>query len=135
MSLTVILAVGVDSLFLENQIPAWQSAGCIVTSVGSTRDAFARFTDGDFDIVLLGQSIPAESRERLKLLIRASGSRVPVTCISSFPGNCDSFMEGAIKEELTSIAKEMGELMATPVRMPASRESKPYLTTRQADVR
>ena len=123
LSSTVILAVGVDSPILESHLPAWQSAGYVVTLVGSVRDAFARFKDGDFDIVILGESIPVKSRQRLKLLIRASGSRVPIACISNSPNDCESLSDATVKVELTKIVSEMGELLASPARTPALREA------------
>jgi len=36
-----------------------------------------QFKVGDFDLVLLGSSIPAEHKERLTGLVRTSGSRTP----------------------------------------------------------
>jgi DNA-binding NtrC family response regulator len=134
MSSTVILAVGLDSLLLESHVSAWQSAGYIVTLVGSVRDAIARFRDGDFDIVILSQSIPVESRERLTFLIRASGSRVPIACITNSSSDCESLSDATIKVELTKIVKEMGELMASPARMPASRNATSHRAPWQATV-
>ena len=64
MPLTVVLAVGLDTANLESQISDWRSAGLRITPAWSVRDAIVLFKDGDFDLVLLGRSIPADSRER-----------------------------------------------------------------------
>ncbi len=76
MPLMHVLAVGVDSSLLASlltsQRSAWQSAGCYVTCAGSIREAIVQLRDGDFDLILLDDSIPVESRERLTLLIRSS---------------------------------------------------------------
>ena len=78
MSLKVVLAIGVNSSLLEIQSSDWKSSGYIVTFAWSIKDAIAHFTYGDFDLILLGRFLPAESREKLTFLIRASGSRIPV---------------------------------------------------------
>jgi len=112
MSLTVVLAVGLDSSLLACQSSVWQSAGFIVTSTGSIREAIGHIRDGDFDLVLLGDSIPTDSRDRLALLIRASGSRTPVVCITETATNCDSFADSTIKIEPSNLLQSIGELVA-----------------------
>jgi len=57
MPLTIVLAVGVDSSLLASQRSVWQSAGCCIIAA-SIREAIAKLRDGDFDLVLLGHSIP-----------------------------------------------------------------------------
>jgi DNA-binding response OmpR family regulator len=116
----VILAVGLDSSTFETPTLVWQSAECIVRSVGSVRDAIAQFKDGDFDIVLLGHTIPADSRERLTFLIRKSGSRVPVVCISNSSSECDSFADATINNEPINILETIGGLIAHRAKMPAA---------------
>ena len=112
MSLTVVLAVGVDSSLLACQSLAWQSAGFIVTSTESIREAIGHIRDGDFDLVLLGDSIPTDSRERLTLLIRAIGSRTPVVCITDTAINCDGFADATIWNEPSNLLQSIGDLMA-----------------------
>lgn len=113
MPLTIILAVGVESSLLANQRPFWESAGCYVTPVVSIREAIVQFRDGDFDLILLGYSIPIESQERLTFLIRASGSRIPVVCISDSPGHHDGFADATIRNEGDDLLQVIEELSAT----------------------
>jgi DNA-binding NtrC family response regulator len=121
MSITVVLAVGLDSSLLSNQDSAWKSAGYIVISTWSIREAIEHFKAGDFDLVLLGQSIPVESRERLTYLIRASGSQVPVVCIAGSSGDCDSFADATLRNDSSELLAGMGELLASKARIPAVR--------------
>jgi hypothetical protein len=65
MSLSVVLAVGLDSLLLSKHGAAWRSVGYIVVEALSIREAIAHFKTGDFDLVLSGQSISFENKERL----------------------------------------------------------------------
>jgi CheY-like chemotaxis protein len=77
MSLTLALSVGLDSLVIAARIELLLSEGYIVVSAFSLKEAVDRFLTGDFDLVLLDNSLPAKDRDRLTCLIRASGSRIP----------------------------------------------------------
>jgi CheY-like chemotaxis protein len=132
MPLKVVLAIGMDSSLLEIQSSAWKSSGYIVTFAWSISDAIAHFRYGDFDLVLLGRFLPPESRERLTFLIRASGSRVPVIYVSDTPSDCDNFADATVNNETTNILGEIGELMASQARRPASRTITPRFATWQA---
>lgn len=132
MSLTVILAVGLDSSLLTNQSSVWQSAGYFVTSAGSIREAIAHFRDGDFDLVLLSQSIPADSRERLTFLIRASGSRIPVVCIAASSTEPDTFADATIRDEPIKLLEDIGEIMAKRAKTPVASRAVSGIATLEA---
>jgi CheY-like chemotaxis protein len=119
----VILAVGADPSLLEIQSSTWKSSGYIVTFAWSINDAIVHFRYGDFDLVLMGHSLPADKRERLTFLIRASGSRVPVVSISNSSSDCDSFADMTIKNEPSTVLEAIGELMTNRARMPATRSA------------
>lgn len=112
MPLTVLLAVGLDSSLLGIHGPAWQSAGYFVTSTTSIREAILHVNEGDFDLVLLGHSIPAQSRERLTFLIRASGSRIPVVCVTNSSSDSDKFADATIPNEPEHLLQSIAELLA-----------------------
>lgn len=112
MPLTVVLAVGVDSSLLAGQKSVWQSAGYVFTSTGSIREAIAQIRDGDFDLVLLGNAIPTDSRERFAFLVRAIGSRTPVVSITDSASHRDSFADATMRNEPISLLQGIGELMA-----------------------
>jgi DNA-binding NtrC family response regulator len=119
MPLTVVLAVGLDSSLLAAQNSVWQSAGYFVTSTGSIREAIGHIRDGDFDLVLLGHSIPTDSRERLTFLIRAIGSRTPVVSVTDSSTGCDLFADATIRNEPSNLLQSIGELMAERAKSPA----------------
>jgi DNA-binding NtrC family response regulator len=112
MPLTLVLAVGVDSSLPANQRDVCQSAGCRFISAGSVREAIIQLRDGHFDLILLGPSIPIESRERLTFLVRASGSRIPVVSVTDSPGGHDSFADATIRNEPDDLQRVIGELLA-----------------------
>jgi len=129
MPLTVVLAVGLDSSLLAGQSSVWQSAGYFVTSTWSIREAIGHIREGDFDLVLLGHTIPADNRERLTFLIRASGSRTPVVYITDSANHRDSFADATIRNEPTSLLQSIGELMAKRANMPAPSRAMPDFAT------
>jgi hypothetical protein len=110
LPLTIILAVGVDSSFLASQRSIWEPAGCYVTSAGSIREAIIQFRDGDFDLILLGDSIPIENQERMTFLIRASGDRIPVVCVTDSPSGHDSFADATIQNERSDLLQVIEHL-------------------------
>lgn len=112
MPITVVLAVGLDAWQLTAQNSALRSAGYVVTSAVSCRDAIEHFRAGDFDLVLLGHSISMEDKERLTFLIRASGSRTPVVCIAESPGDCNRFADATLEGDASALIKGMRAALA-----------------------
>lgn len=111
MPFKVVLAVGLDSSLVAGQSSAWQSAGHFVTPVKSIREAILHLREGDFDLFLLGHSIPIDSRERFTFLVRASGSRTPVISITDSPKGHDGFADLTIGNELANLLKSIREFM------------------------
>ena len=124
MSLTVILAVGLDSWKLTAQSSVLRSAGYIVVSAHSIRDAIDHFKAGDFDLVLLDHSIPVEDKERLTFLIRASGSQTPVVSAAHSSGDSHSFADATLKNDSVAMPTGMGELLAIGLGMSAVKTSR-----------
>ena len=124
MSFTVILALGLDSL-VAGQRSVWQSAGYFVTPIKSISEAIVLLREGDFDLVLLGHSIPADRREKFAFLIRESGSRTPVVSITDSSTECDSFADATITNDPASLLKSIRELMAERARAFAPAQALP----------
>lgn len=112
MPVTVVLAVGIDSWLLSTHSSLWKSHGYVVISVNSVREAIDHFKAGDFDLVLLGNSITSENRERLTFLIRACGSRTPVVCVTDSSAALESFADAAFKNEPASLLSSLRDLLA-----------------------
>jgi len=121
MPLTVVLAVCLDSTIVTIRNSIWKSAGYSVTTVGSIREAIEQLKNADFDLVLLGNSILPENRERLTFLIRASGSRVPVASIGKPIGGDDTFADATFGNDPDELFVGMGKLMAKSAKMLAMR--------------
>lgn len=117
MPLIVVLGVGLELPLLESQSRVWSSAGYIVRPAWSVREAIDLFKDGDFDLVILGHSLPVESRERLAFLIRATGSRIPVISMMDSSGISDAFADATLAGETNEMLKRIGEVLVSTARM------------------
>ena len=117
MPVTVVLAIGFDPWVLESQRTVWRSSGHFVTPGGTIVEAIHQFRDGDFDAVLLGNSLSPKSRERIISLIRSSGSTIPVLCITKPSGNCET-CEFAASVEPTALMQRIRELLGTSPKKP-----------------
>jgi len=125
MPIAVILTIGVDLFLSGSQSKAWQSAGYRVTPVGSIRDAIDYIRYGDFDLVLMGDSIRPADRERLTFLIRASGSRVPVVCVTASASDCAPFADATVTSEPDKLLRCTAEVLAVRAGKPAANSAMP----------
>jgi hypothetical protein len=117
MPLTVVLAVGLDSWLLVTHTRVWRSAGYIVVSACSIREAIDQFNAGDFDLVVLGDSISIENRQRLISLIHASGSLTPVACIGNSSADYDSLSDAPPKDDSNTLVTGLTDLIAKESKM------------------
>ena len=117
MALTLVLSVGLDPELLGTRKLVLQSAGYTVVAAFSAQGAVDRLRAGDFDLVLLCQSIPTNEKDRLALWIRASGSRIPVISISGIPCQRDAFADATVVGDPNALLMAIGEVLinaATP---------------------
>jgi hypothetical protein len=114
---TIVLAVGLDWWLLEQHGAAWKSAGFIVVWTASINDAIDCLKAGVFDLVMLGQSIPAETREKLAVLVRGIGANVPAACVPGSPGHLDSIANAAFERDSTDLLAGMRELLRSKASM------------------
>jgi DNA-binding NtrC family response regulator len=112
MSLTVVLAVGLDSWKLTAQSALLKSAGYVFIAARSVRDAIDHFRAGDFDLVLLDHSISIEDREKLSFLIRATGSQTPVAYIADHADDFHPSDDAALRDDSLGLLERLGGLVA-----------------------
>jgi DNA-binding response OmpR family regulator len=105
MALTVVLSIGLDPDLLRTRNLVLHSAGYTVVSAYSVKEAAVRFQAGDFDLVLLCQSLPARERDGLTWWMRASRPGIPVVTVAG--GLCTS---GDVVAGLT-VGSEPGALL------------------------
>src|SRR5579863_1889919 len=112
MAETLILSVDLDPMSLNTRETVLRSEGYIVVSAASIKGAFRQFHEGDFDLMILGETIPIKDRERLTCLIRTSGSRIPIASISSTPWDKSVFPDASLLENPAEIVAGIRRLLA-----------------------
>jgi CheY-like chemotaxis protein len=124
MQIAVVLAVGFDSSLMRTRSLVLQSAGHIVESASSLKEAVDRFRVGDFDLVLLCHSIPIKDREHLTCLIRATGSLTPVVSITRNHtrnhGECSEFVNATLEDGPNKFLADIGEELGRAARRAAN---------------
>jgi CheY-like chemotaxis protein len=119
MSINVVLAIGFDPWLFEAQRTLWRSAGFFVTSARSIPEAIDHIKGGDFDLVLLGRSMPQENRVRLTTLIRGTGSRIPVLSIADSWAS-GAFASSSLKDDPKDLLQSVGRVLANCERWPTA---------------
>ena len=117
MATIMALAVCLDQQFPGPQSADWKSAGYFFIPANSVKEAISHFKSGDFDLVMLGHSIPAESRERLTFLIRSTGSNVPVVCLADSCSHQDSFADATFDRASSEILTGIDDLLRTKTKL------------------
>ncbi|HEY3989919.1 MAG TPA: hypothetical protein VGM02_11515 [Acidobacteriaceae bacterium] len=121
MPLTLVLSLALDPALLLTRNLVLQSAGYVVVPAASIREAVERFHGGDFDLIVLGHSVPARDRQRLACLIRASGSHVPVVAVSGRPYECDEFADVTLEDDPDELLAGIEELLLKHARLWSAR--------------
>jgi DNA-binding response OmpR family regulator len=111
MRVTVILAVGVDSEILEAHSVLWASKGIFFLSAHTIQEAIVHLHSGDFDVVLMDDSISLDNRERLAFLVRASGSQTPIVCMGDRPSECAPFADASFGNDFRELLDGIRELL------------------------
>jgi hypothetical protein len=70
-----------------------------VIAATTVQAAIDHFKAGDFDLVLLGDSLSFDKKERLTRLIRASGSKVPVVSIGDPSSDPESYADATLRSD------------------------------------
>ena len=125
MPLPYILAISHEPALLESRSSILRSAGYAVAQVLSVKQATELLRSTHFDMVLLGHSIPAQDRDHLTRLIRASGFLTPVVTVAPLIDpvpyeaadliveSSPEMLLSAVREVLLKARKNVGESETT----------------------
>jgi hypothetical protein len=128
----VVLAVGFDPTLLKAQRSTQASRDYVIAAAESIKDAITCIHELNFDVVLLGQRLSVEDQQRLTFLVRSSGCRVPVICVTRSSGPTGNSSNGNIESTpetlLIGIAETLAEIAgkspkADTARQPRSAET------------
>jgi len=116
MPLIIVLSVGFDPSLLRARGLVLESAGYLVESASTVKEAADRFQSGDFDLVLLCHSVPRKDRDRLISLIRASGSRTSVVSIAE---NLDILANATLEDRPNNFLAGIRDVLVKAEKTPA----------------
>jgi len=132
-----ILSVGLDLSFYRSESQVWQSDGCHVTRQvwhsagyqvtpsGSALKAFDYIRKGNFDLVLISESIALCDRERLTLLVRALGSNVPIVCVTDCSSEFGAYDGSTVGKAQASVLQCIRDVLEMRVGN-AERKRRPF---------
>ena len=133
MSSAMILSVGVNAAFLSSRASLLVSAGYIVVSALSVKEAISLFEVGGFDLISLCHSIPDRDRERLTCLIRASGSFIPVISVAESPGKHDTFPDATFGEsDPARLLAGIKKVLVRASKIPTTRSTRKFTTNKRS---
>jgi DNA-binding response OmpR family regulator len=89
---TRILSVSYDNLLLRMRQMILENAGYIVVSAHGLENSLAQCKQGDFDLFILGHSIPDEDKRKM---VEAFQSECPAPIISLTRGSSEQRVDGA----------------------------------------
>jgi|SRR5579864_163886 len=107
----VVLMVGRDRVLAVTRSQVLRSAGYIVVTAFTPRQAIDEFVRGDFDIILVCHSIPGDAREGLVSALREYTSRTPIVSVASFDGQFDGFADATIENDPHSLINSLREVL------------------------
>lgn len=135
MSTTIALSIGLDALSLASRNLILQAAGCTVLSALSIREGVRRFVDGDFDLVLLDNSLCIQDQNRLACLIRASGSRTPIVCIATEEAKANTFADETLDGEPNQLLQTIKGVLLKASKIAPAWSSDPSRASSDAQVK
>jgi DNA-binding response OmpR family regulator len=109
---TLVLSVGSDLLLLQTRSELLAVAGYTVVSARGTKQALAEFTNGDFDLIILCHSLPAEVREHFVQQIRQNGSRVPVVQVAAKLDDMNPLVDDVVQNNPPSLLAGLQRALA-----------------------
>jgi len=101
---------------VETHRSVWKSAGFFVIGAATVQEAIRHFQAGDFDLVLLGDSLPFDKKERLTYLIRVSGSQVPIVSIGDPTIDPDSYADATLHRDPNALLTGIRAIVAERAR-------------------
>jgi len=106
-----------DSSLIATSRSVLQAAGYVVVSTRTVQEAIDQFRIGDFDLVFLDDSVTAEDRTILTVLVRLFGSRTPIVCGAGLVSNGEVFADGKTDGQDTALLIGFGALISELARL------------------
>ena len=117
----VILYAGRDHGLVQSRRMVMEEAGYGVDLCDNSEDCVRKFLEGDYDLVLLCNSLRDAERERLSSLVRRFSARTPVLRICSMPEELRQGPEPSCTGEPQAIMDALVAILKTARSKPPAR--------------
>lgn len=117
----VILYAGRDHGLVRSRRMVLQQAGYVVDLCDNSEDCVRKFLEGDYDLVMLCNSLRDGERERLYSLVHRFSARTPILRICSMPEDLRQTPAHACTGEPQVILDAVAAALATGCAKPPAR--------------
>ncbi len=107
----VVLCVGRDFSLLKERRAALREAGFVVNSAATRGEALEKIIDGDFDLVLLCQSLGEETGRLAKAIARLSPS-TPLVAVAESQHPAYGFGTHVVGNHPDEIVRKIADILA-----------------------
>ncbi|MEO8726200.1 MAG: hypothetical protein ABI383_08755 [Acidobacteriaceae bacterium] len=114
----VALHVGADAMLLSTRTDVLRRTGLRIVPASSVPEAVRMFLAGDYDLVIVCHSVPADSRRALTNLVHSHSSSVPVILVTIVPEQ-DLFVDAIVDGEAAKLVAEIPQILSRWVPMTA----------------
>ncbi len=125
----VILYAGRDHGVVQSRRLVLEQAGYVVDLCDNSEECIRKFLEGDYDLVMLCNSLRDSERERLYSLVHRFSTRTPILRICSMPEELRHVPEHACTGEpqviLGTVAVALAALGAKPAARTMAAEASP----------
>ena len=97
MRVYLVLSVSRDAALAETRRQIMKELGCIVETVSTPVEAMRAFRDGDFDLVLLCQTITQEEKRKLVARMKAEKPCTPVISVRKGNDSYEPLVDGFLQ--------------------------------------
>ncbi len=119
----VIIYAGRDDAVIRSRRLALQEAAYVVDVSRSSEEFLQRFFDGDYDLVVLCNSLRQAERERMAGLVHRFAPRTPVISVCGFPGENPDGADYGCTGEVQALLDLVVRLGQPPARAISRRQS------------
>ena len=116
MRTTIVLGIGLTEVLSDADRFIWRSNGLFLNTVSTAGRAIERLRDEDVDIVLVGGSLPAETRNGLISAVRRFHPSIPVLYVQRESGDSDDTADSTVPAEAQALLDEIKRLVGTSQR-------------------
>ena len=97
MAVYLVLSVSRDPALAETRLQIMKELGCIVEIAPTPHEAMRAFLDGDFDLVLLCQTLSPGEKRQLVMRMKSEKPSVPIISVRTGGDSYEPLVDGFLQ--------------------------------------